>query len=199
MVTKQKPPIKEANVVLLLSRYKYTNNSNKYMKIIKDWSPVVALVAIFLLLMNLRGRHREPKPINQINLKPELKAQDSFRTVIKYIEKERLVEVVKWQKTKEKALRDSTPCGTEIRFIVQQADTVIKIDSILIVTLKNQHNNDTVIQVKQADIIQQKTDSIKTLSKKLKWSKLKTKGVIALWVIREAVGLLIKSKINPIL
>ena len=152
---------------------------------------IIITLAIVFLFKNCGS---EPKPPAPINLTPEIKAQDSFRTIIKYIEKERIKEVVKWQKTKEKYQSDSVPCYTEVRYVIAQADTVMKVDSLLISALKNQHNNDTVIQVKQADIITQKTDSIATLSKKLKWQKLKTKGVIALWVIREAVGVGVKIR-----
>lgn len=163
MVTKQKPPIKEANVVLLLSRYKYTNNSNKYMKIIKDWSPVVALVAIFLLLMNLRGCDpSKPKPV----VIPEQARTDSFRTVIKYQDSVRVKEVLKWRTMTQ--ITDSVKCYEVLVPFIAQCDTVIKYDSILITSLKGQVSNDSVIIFKQGLMLKADSIHIVKLDKKVK-------------------------------
>ena len=151
---------------------------------------IFGLVACVIALFFLSDCHREPKPVNQIDLKPELIRKDSFRTVIKYHDSTRLTVLKKWRTITN--IKDSVKCYTEIMPFIQACDTVILKDSILINALYGQHRNDSIIDLKKDSIIVQKSDSIKTLTRKLKWAKLKTKGVIALWLAREAVGVGVK-------
>lgn len=133
------------------------------MKIIKDWSPVVALVAIFLLLMNLRGCDpSKPKPV----VIPEQARTDSFRTVIKYQDSTRIHYITKWRnKTR---LVDSSPCYTEVKTIIAECDTIIKVDSILISSLKGQVSNDSVIIFKKGLMLKADSIHIVKLDKKVK-------------------------------
>lgn len=185
---------------------------------------IFGLVACVVALFFLKDCHREPKPVNQIDLKPELKAQDSLKNVVDSLDKTSkilqdkaykldstakfYVNKYRFYKAKFLSKQDSTPCGKEIIFLTQACDSVIAKDSIRDLAWKELHKNDSIqienfknltriqdiISIKKDTIIQQKTDSIKTLTRKLKWAKLKTKGVIALWLAREAVGIGMKVK-----
>lgn len=163
------------------------NFFNKY-----GWGAIILLLWLGYLLTLLKSC--ESKPISSIDLKPELKLQDSFRTIYKYKDSIQVKEVVKWKKTREKALNDTIPTYTEVVHIIHSCDTVLMADSSLIVSLKNLVGIQDIISVKKDSLITQKTDSIKLLSKKLKWSKLKTKGVLALWLIRESVEVGLRVK-----
>lgn len=159
---------------------------------IKQDKKFYALLLIILLLVVFRTCVYKPKPITPIDLKPKLIRKDSFRTVIKYHDSTRLTVLKKWRTITN--IKDSVKCYTEIMPFIQACDTVILKDSILINALYGQHKNDSIIDLKKDSIIVQKSDSIKTLTRKLKWAKLKTKGVIALWLVREAVGVRPKLK-----
>lgn len=153
---------------------------------------ILGLAVCVIALFFLRDCHREPKPINPIDLKLELKAQDSFRTVIKYHDSTKIKTVINHRELVKTVLKDSTKCYTEVLYVSKSCETVIAKDSILINALYGQHRNDSIIDLKKDSVIVQKSDSIKTLTRKLKWAKLKTKGVIALWLAREAVGVGLK-------
>ena len=156
------------------------------------WALVLLILSIVLLVLLKRCEPKLPTPINI----PELHIKDSFRTVIKYHDSVRVHHLNKWKLFKEQQLKDTTnPCNTEIRFVIQKADTVIKADSSLISSQRELIKLDSIIQLKQDSIISQKSDSIKTLTRKLKWAKLKTNGVITLWILRE--GVVVAEKIKP--
>ena len=133
------------------------------MEHIKNWSPVVALVLIFILLMQLRGcdpKHPEPIKI------PEQARTDSFRTVIRYQDSIRVNYITKWRnKTR---LVDSSPCYTEVKTIIAECDTIIRVDSILISSLKGQVSNDSVIIFKQGLMLKADSIHIVKLDKKVK-------------------------------
>lgn len=150
---------------------------------------ILLTVIVVLAFKDCNG----PKPaISAINLKPELIRKDSFRTVIKYHDSTRVKTVIKHRELVKTILKDSTKCYTEVLYVSESCETVILKDSILINALYGQHRNDSIIDLKKDSIIVQKSDSIKTITRKLKWAKLKTKGVIALWLAREAVGVGVK-------
>jgi hypothetical protein len=167
------------------------------MKKIKEVNYKAVTLFLIIVLLILAGlflkRCNKPAVYVPINMVKEMAVKDSFRTVIKYHDSTRIHHLNKWRNITH--INDSTPCYTEIKYIIAQCDTVIKYDSILIVALRGQHVNDTIIQTKQDSIIIQKSDSITILKRKLKWAKLKTKGVIALWILREGAG--VATKIKP--
>jgi hypothetical protein len=132
-------------------------------ELINKWSPVLALVAIFLLLMQLRGCN---KPSVASTTIPEQARTDSFRTVIKYHDSTRVHYLNKWRnKTR---LVDSSPCYTEVKTIIAECDTIIKVDSILISSLKGQVSNDSVIIFKQGLMLKADSIHIVKLDKKVK-------------------------------
>lgn len=147
---------------------------------IKDWSPVIALIAIFLLLMNLRGCDpSKPKPV----VIPT-RVQDSFRTVIKYQDSVRVHYITKWRnKTR---LVDSSPCYTEVKTIIAECDTIIKVDSILIGSLKSQHSFDSTVIFNQYIRIKGDSAHIVKLDKKLKRNRRLALGLGA--IVAGAVG-----------
>lgn len=151
------------------------------MERIKDWSPVIALIAIFLLLMNLRGcGPSKPMPM----VIPEMARTDSFRTVIKYQDSVRVNYITKWRnKTR---LVDSSPCYTEVKTIIAECDTIIKVDSILISSLKGQVSNDSVIIFKQGLMLKADSIHIGKLNKKVKRNRRIALGLGA--VLAGAIG-----------
>lgn len=181
----------------------------------------ILLTVIVVMSFNKCG---DSKPVNQIDLKPELKAQDSLKGVVDSLDKTSkilqdkaykldstakfYVNKYRFYKAKFLSKQDSTPCGKEIIFLTQACDSVIAQDSIRDLAWKELHKNDSteisslknltriqdIISIKKDTIIRQKSDSIKTLTRSLRRQKLKTKGVIALWLAREAVGIGIKVK-----
>ncbi len=153
---------------------------------------ILLTVIVVLVFKDCKGSGKLPPP--PINLKPELIRKDSFRTVIKYHDSTRVKTVIKHRELVKTILKDSTKCYTEVLYVSESCETVIAKDSIIIGALYGQHRNDSIIDLKKDSIIVQKSDSIKTLTRKLKRAKLKTKGVIALWLAREAVGVGVKLK-----
>jgi hypothetical protein len=134
-------------------------------ELINRWSPVVALVAIFILLMQLRGcdpKHPEPITI------PEQARTDSFRTVIRYQDSTRVNTIVNHRTVVKTVLRDSTPCYTEIVQVVESCEKVIAADSILISSLKGQVSNDSVIIFKQSLMLKADSIHIVKLDKKVR-------------------------------
>jgi hypothetical protein len=124
------------------------------------------IIILLLALVFLKFCNSDPKPVTPIDLKPELKAQDRFRTVIRYHDSTRVQVLKKWKTITQ--IHDSVKCYEEIKYVIQACDTVLKVDSILISSLKAQHNNDTVIQVKLFERIRQDSVTITKLNKKVK-------------------------------
>lgn len=118
---------------------------------------------VVLLFKNCGG---ETKPVQSIDLKPELKKQDSFRTVIRYHDSTRLTVLKKW-KTITK-IHDSVKCYEEIKYIIQACDTIIKIDSVQIASLKGLVRLDSNIQVILFKRIRSDSVLITKLNKKVK-------------------------------
>lgn len=167
-----------------------TANRYKFMKKFYDkysWLIIILLLVIIGLKFCSPSTSRKETTV-PISLKNETRIKDSFRTVIKYHDSTRVKTVIKHRELIKTILKDSTACFTEVLYVSESCEDVMAKDSILISSLYGQHKNDSIISLKKDSIITQKSDSISTLSKKLKWQKLKTKGIIALWVIREAVG-----------
>lgn len=155
---------------------------------------IIGILLTVIVIMSFKDCAGHKETTVPINLKNETRIKDSFRTVIKYHDSTRIKTVIKHRELVKTILKDSTACYTEVLYVSESCEGVIAKDSILISSLYGQHKNDSIINLKKDSIIVQKSDSISTLSKKLKWQKLKTKGVIALWVIREAVGVGAKVK-----
>jgi hypothetical protein len=133
------------------------------MEHIKNWSPVVALVLIFILLMQLRGC--DPKKIEPTII-PEQARTDSFKTVIRYQDSVRIKEVLKWRTMTR--IKDSVKCYEVLVPFIAQCDTVIKVDSILITSLKGQVSNDSVIIFKQSLMLKADSIHIVKLDKKVR-------------------------------
>lgn len=120
---------------------------------------IFGLVACVIALFFLRDCHREPKPVNQIDLKPELKAQDSLKDKVDSLDKVSktllinayrkdstigfYVNKYRFYKAKFLSKHDSMPHGKEILFITQSCDSVIAQDSIRNLAWKELHKNDS--------------------------------------------------------
>lgn len=188
-------------------------------QIIKDWSPVIALVAIFLLLMNLR--ECKPKKTEHTTI-PEFKAQDSLKDKVDSLDKVSktllinaykkdstigfYVNKYRFYKAKFLSKQDSTPYGREIIFLTQACDSVITQDSIRNLSWKELHKNDStqILSLKSlvkvdsvifANTVANKNDTIKILTKEIRKQKWQKRGIIALWALREGVG--VGAKIKP--
>lgn len=166
------------------------------MKINKDNYGMLAIILLLAIALILSGlRTCEPKPIihTPIDLKPELKKQDSFRTVIRYHDSARLTVLKKWKTITN--IKDSVKCYEEIKYVIQACDTVLKADSTLIVALYGQHSNDSVIQFKQGVTIAMQSDSIRYYKKQVRKQKIQKIALIGAWILREGIG--VGQKIKP--
>lgn len=137
------------------------------MKINKDNYKLLAIILLsttILILSELRSC--SPDPVTPLGFKPEIKLQDSFRTIIKYKDSVRVKELVKWRNMTR--INDSFPCYSEIKTIIAEADTIIKIDSTEIGNLKALVSLDSVIQVKLFDRIVSDSVIICQLTRKVK-------------------------------
>lgn len=144
------------------------------------WALVLLILSIVLLVLLRRCDPKQPAPINI----PEYRIKDSFRVVIKYHDSTRLHHLNKWRTITH--INDSTPCYTEVRTVIAYCDTVIKYDSILISSLKDQANNDSVIIFKQGLMIRADSIHIAKLNKKVKRNRRIALGLGA--VLAGAVG-----------
>ena len=124
------------------------------------------IIILLLALVVFKTCNSEPKPVQGINLKPEIKAQDSFRTIIKYKDSVRIKEVLKWRNMTH--ITDSVKCYTEIIPFIAQCDTIILHDSILIGTMDKALDLDSTIQNKLINRISQDSAKIVKLEKKVK-------------------------------
>lgn len=133
-------------------------------KFLNDWSPFIAFILLAICLMLLtRGCNKG------VTYKPvtiETKRQDSFRTVIKWVDSTRITHLTKWHNMTR--IVDSTKCYTEIVHIIQECDTIIKIDSVEIASLKGLVRLDSNIQVILFKRIRSDSTLIVKLNKKVK-------------------------------
>ena len=152
------------------------NNDNK------RFLALIGIVCLLVLGAFVLKRCNKPEPSGPVAI-PEIKIRDSFRTVIKYHDSTRINVLNKWRNLTR--ITDSTPCYTEIVPFIQACDTVIKADSVLIGDLKKVIELDSIILVKT---INNKNDTIKLLTKEVKKQKWQKRGILALWILREGLG-----------
>lgn len=136
----------------------------------QGWSSLAFSLLIGLITLLFFLKRCESKPVIFTDLKSELKAQDSFRTIIKYKDSVRVKELVKWRNMTR--INDSFPCYSEIKTIIAEADTIIKIDSVEIGNLKTLVSLDSVIQVKLFDRIVSDSVTICKLNRKVKRNRV---------------------------
>ncbi len=151
------------------------------------------LIIILLLALVVFKCGNEPKKPEPVNI-PEIKQQDSFRTIIKHKDSVRVKEVLKWRNMTH--ITDSVKCYTEIIPFIAQCDTIILHDSILIGTMDKALDLDSTIQNKLINRISQDSAKIVKLEKKVKRNrKLALEG----WTIAvlEALGYSFAEKIKP--
>ena len=138
------------------------NQNRKYILII-----FVLLCGYIFLLTNKCKRE-----VVSSNIPPELIKRDSFRTIVKYRDSIRIQHVHHWNKIK---LIDTLPCDTFVKLVISKCDTVIKYDSLTIVSLNDLVKQDSVIIGKLLEGKKEDSLSIVKLNKKLKRQKLLTK------------------------
>ena len=125
--------------------------------------------------------------VSSNNITPELIKRDSFRTIIKYRDSVRIQHVHHWNKIK---LIDTLPCDTFVKLVISKCDTVIKYDSLQIVSLNDLVKQDSVIIGKLLEGKKEDSLSIVKLNKKLKRQKVLTKlGFVSGIFIGGAVGI----------
>ena len=112
------------------------------------------------------------KEVVSSNIPPELVKRDSFRTIVKYRDSIRIQHVHHWNKIK---LIDTLPCDTFVKLVISKCDTVIKYDSLTIVSLNDLVKQDSVVIGKLLEGKKEDSLSIVKLNKKLKRQKLLTK------------------------
>ena len=145
---------------------------------------IFVLMCVCILLLTNKCK-REVKPSASIT--PELIKRDSFRTIVKYRDSVRIQHVHHWNKIK---LIDTLPCDTFVKLVISKCDTVIKYDSLQIVSLNNLVKQDSVIIGKLLEGKKEDSLSIVKLNKKLKRQKVLTKlGFVSGIFIGGAVGI----------
>jgi hypothetical protein len=150
-------------------------------RIKQDWMPFIAFVLLGICVLLLFKRCPSTQPALA---QPDLRVRDSFRTVIKFHDSVRVNYITKWRNRTH--LVDSSPCYTEVKTIIAECDTIIKVDSILISSLKDQANNDSVIIFKQGLMLRADSIHIAKLNKKVKRNRRIALGLGA--VLAGAVG-----------
>lgn len=166
---------------------------------------LLVLIGLVVFLWLFNGCSKPVKEVPTLDLKPELKTQDSLLSVIDKLDhkSDSAVRVAlkfdsvadhyknryQYYKSKYLAKEDTTPCGTEIKFITESCDSVIakdslrnlawkkvhEIDSTEKSTYKNLHLTDTTIIGKQSRRITSDSIIIHKLGKKVKFWKGATK------------------------
>lgn len=146
---------------------------------------IFVLMCVCILLLTNKCKR---EVVSSNNITPELIKRDSFRTIIKYRDSIRLKTVIKWKKIRLNP--DTLPCDTFVKLVISQCDTVIKYDSLQIVSLNDLVKQDSVIIGKLLDGKTEDSLSIVKLNKKLKRQKVLTKvGFISGIFIGGAVGI----------
>ena len=132
-------------------------------RIKQDWMPFIAFVLLGICVLLLFKRCPSTQPVLA---QPDLKVRDSFRTVIKYHDSVRVNYITKWRNRTH--LVDSSPCYTEVKTIIAECDTIIKVDSILITSLKANIQSDSAIIFKQSLMLKADSIHIVKLDKKIR-------------------------------
>lgn len=111
----------------------------------------------------------------------ETKVRDSIRTVIEYKDSIRTKYIHHWHTIRYDSL---IPCETLVLF----CDTIIRIDSSEIASLKAELVQDSIIEAQLYENIRKDTTVIRKLNKSLKRQKFITKVAFATGVIAGSVG-----------
>ena len=127
---------------------------------------ILGMAIVIALLFVFKGCGDSKRTDVGVGIKPELIKQDSFRTVIKWVDSVRVKEIVKWRNMTR--ITDSVKCYTEIIPFIQACDTIIKIDSVEIASLKGLVKLDSVVQVKLIVLLDSVVQVNKSLNKKVK-------------------------------
>lgn len=130
---------------------------------------IFVLMCICILLLTNKCKRQV---VSSNNVTPELIKRDSFRTIIKYRDSIRIKRIHHWNKIK---LIDTLPCDTFVKLVISKCDTVIKYDSLQIVSLNDLVKQDSVIIGKLLEGKKEDSLSIVKLNRKLKRQKLLTK------------------------
>jgi len=130
-------------------------------RIKQDWLTFIAFVLLGICVLLLFNRCPSPKPVIG-----SLKVHDSIRTVIKFHDSVRINYITKWRNRTH--LVDSSPCYTEVKTIIAECDTIIKVDSILITSLKANLQIDSAIIFKQSLMLKADSIHIVKLDKKVR-------------------------------
>ena len=145
---------------------------------------IFVLMCICILLLTNKCKRQV---VSSNNVTPELIKRDSFRTIVKYRDSVRIQHVHHWNKIK---LIDTLPCDTFVKLVISKCDTVIKYDSLQIVSLNDLVKQDSVIIGKLLEGKKEDSLSIVKLNKKLKRQKVLTKlGFITGILAGGAVGI----------
>lgn len=140
---------------------------------------------VFFAFKNCGG---EIKPVSPVipKLKADLKKEAEAKKEAIPTVSINTVYITKWKEVKIYA--GKMPCDTALEYVIHFCDTIVQKDTLAINALKKVIlAQDTVIKDFQV-LVHNDSIQIKDLSKKLRRQKLKTKGIIALWLVREAVG-----------
>lgn len=131
--------------------------------------------------------YKEPSKVYQ-TLDTLKKKETIFRDIVKYRDTIIFKDRIKWRNLK--ATYDTTISHE----IISVCDTIIFHDSLAISARDKVIKNDSNIKVVLFKIMEQKNDTIKLLNKEIKRQKWQKRGILALWVVREGLGVATKLK-----
>lgn len=133
---------------------------------VNNLNPRIYILTIFVLMcicILLLTNKCKRTISHSANITPELIKRDSFRTIVKYRDSVRVQHVHHWNKIK---LIDTLPCDTFVKLVISKCDTVIKYDSLTIVSLNDLVKQDSVIIGKLLEGKKEDSLSIVRLNKK---------------------------------
>lgn len=138
---------------------------------------VITCLCIILACLNKCNGKPVITPIDKIRdslkveIRKELKNKDSIKKVVVY--RDSIRTRVVWKYRTDKGL--DLPCDTILKLVIANCDTIISVDSTLIVSLKDEILVDSIIIDSQLKVIKLDSIDIASLQKKLKRRGLREK------------------------
>lgn len=155
------------------------------------WALALLLTIVFFWLFGgCEDKTVKVDPLSKIY--PKIKKRDVLKQEAKRQDSIRIVYKDRWHKAKEDSKK--LPCDSALPIIINACDSVVFVDSTEIVALKNVIAQDSLIQKDYKEQVDSLKNVNAKLEKQVKREKLKTKGVLLLWGLREAAGVGAKIK-----
>lgn len=147
----------------------------------------IAILALVICLLILATCKRKVIVTGISPIKADVSKQAELKQVVKKEKEIVKVDVIRYRYIKTLRL----PCDSLYTEVVSICDTIIIHDSILIASQDAVIKQDSVVEKDMVKLYSDTLKGLRTQVKRLKWQK---RGIIALWIAREGVG--IASKVS---